>query len=58
MSIKQEVNKQITKINRITNSVYNNTDLKWKEARVKAERIVIEDLFAGRLKVVGIGEEE
>lgn len=57
MSIKQEVNKQITKINRITNSVYNNTDLDWKEARVEAERLVIHTLFAGRLKVIGTTNE-
>lgn len=58
MSIKQEVNKQITKINRICTSIDNNTDHNWREARVKAERIVIYNLILSKLKVVGRGEEE
>lgn len=56
MSVNKEVNKQITKINRITNSIYNNTNKKWKESRVDAERIVIKDLIESRLDIVGVKE--
>ena len=54
MSIKQEVSKHITKINRIANSLKNNTNLEDMKARVEAEKIVLEDIIMSKLKVEGV----